>query len=192
MCEREWVREWVRVCVWERVSAWVRACVRALSSSFFVTMYITIHRIIMIPFPFYVLRSEICSLHYKFYWRFYYLFYFWKHMFYKYKEASKQHLFYFAITLDQNICLSYDFGQNSECLYYKFAANSVQCSINNQTCLCTHGVLSPIVIFWILSKYKGVWVYIFLNKFLNQSYCLNEFYHPTFLHIVFTNICTHT
>ena len=41
----------------------------------------------------YVLGSKICSLHYKFYWRFYYLFYFWKHMFYKYKEASKQHLF---------------------------------------------------------------------------------------------------
>ena len=44
--------------------------------------------------------------------------------FYKYKEASKRHPIYFAITLIQNICLSHDFGQKSECFNYKFAANS--------------------------------------------------------------------
>ena len=46
-------------------------------------------------------------------------FYFRKHFSYKYKEASKQHLFYSTITYLQNICLSYDFGKTSERFYYK-------------------------------------------------------------------------
>ena len=44
--------------------------------------------------------------------------YFLKHFIYKYKEVSKQHLFYSTITLVQNIFLSQNFGQTSECFYY--------------------------------------------------------------------------
>ena len=40
------------------------------------------------------------------------------HFSYKYKESSKQHLFYLTITLAQNICLSRDFyGLTSESFY---------------------------------------------------------------------------
>ena len=86
----------------------------------FVTMYITFHRIIILPLPFLRVGKGNMFLALQVYWRFYYLFL----MLYEYKEASKQHLFNSAITLVSDLLIFLNFCSFCQSSYHCLACSS--------------------------------------------------------------------